>query len=500
MTRRHRHSLQTIALCSCSFTNAFLVISVFPYAGFMVLDLVPTATTESVGIYCGLIGGSFFAARFLTVYQWGRLADNAHYGGRVRTLKLALTLSAIFSVLFGMSQSLRTAVLWRACLGASNCLISTTKTVAMEIAEGNEKLQRRTMGLVVGMRSWGLLIAPAIAGFLSEPMTQYPAWFEKSNSSIRHDSRLVSMLETFPFLLPNLFGAFCCFFTAILIHCFLHETLKQEDVRDYRPGTSIATGSTKTTVEEGTPLLLSKQEPQSQQEQEHEQPSVWSRPLTRSHMIVHWMFSILSTYIDEAFPLFCLSVAGGLALRETEIGIIMSLAGLLFAVLQYITFASLTHTFGLYKSMMIACWMGAVPVAFLPLALLFRYSSNSWWFFVLYLSTIMGMTKVFHSLYFCSMAVAINQTVDSSQRGRMNALVQTGNSISKAVGPFFAGWVATFCFSSIALFPAQYYGSLLLWLVAPAMGAVVATKLRSLQRLVSSEHQEEQQASSRLLS
>jgi len=137
---------QIAALCACSFTNAYLVISVFPYAGFMVMDLVPSATTQNAGLYAGLISGSFFAARFFTAYQWGRLADS---WGRVRTLELALTLSAIFSILFGLSKSLGEAVLWRGCLGASNCLISTTKTLAAEIAEAsgrtNEKLQRRSM-------------------------------------------------------------------------------------------------------------------------------------------------------------------------------------------------------------------------------------------------------------------------------------------------------------------------------------------------------------------
>ena len=482
VSERHRHSIQTASLCCVSFTNAFLVINLFPYAGYMMMDLVPTATTENAGIYAGLVSGSFFAARFFTVYQWGRFAD-AH--GRLRTLKLALTLSALFSILFGMSKSLFTAILWRGCLGASNCLVSTTKTVATEIAEGSEKLQRRTMGLVVGMRSWGLLIAPAIAGFLAEPATQYPGLLVRISTRC---PRIVSLVEIYPFLLPNIFGACCCLVAAAAIDFLLHETLNTSSDTSQSQRAEDPADPNANSVQEETPLL----EQRKNETTSRSKQSVWSRPLTRGHMVAHWMFSVISTYVDEAFPLFCISETGGLGLRESDIGTVLSVAGLLFAMLQYATFASLTHTFGLYRSMSIGCWLGTLPAAFMPLALLLRPRTNetvtgsSWWF-VPYLSFIMGFTKLFHSLYFTSMAVAINKTVDSRQRGRMNALVQTGNSVAKAFGPSLAGLLVTLSFSSVA-FPAEY-GSFFVWSLVPVMGAVVACRIRWLQRLVA-EHQE----------
>jgi len=471
---RHRHSLQIVALCCCSFTNAFLVISVFPYAAYMVLDLVPnTATTENAGIYAGLVSSSFFAARFFTAFQWGRLADA---WGRVRILQLALSLSALFSVLFGLSKSLPVAILWRGCLGASNCLIGTTKTLAAEIAEGNEKIQRRTMGLVVGMRSWGMLVAPAIAGFLAEPLTQYPGLFADKTM---HPGFLW-LLETYPFLLPNLFGAFCCMASILTIHLLLDETLPKETETDVSRQSSQTSRSL--SPDEGT-LLLLKQPEKSGSTVSQETP-VWSRPLTRSHMIAHWMFSIISTYVDEAFPLFCISVTGGLALRESDIGTIMSGAGILFALFQYCSFAVLSQRLGLYRSMILGCLFGTLPTAFMPLAILLQRNGagrSSWWF-APFLSFVMGIAKLFHSLFFTSMAVAINKTVDSSQRARMNGLVTTGNSVSKAVGPSFAGLLVTLSFSSL-LFPSKY-GSLLIWSFVPLMGAAVALRVGVLHRQV----------------
>jgi hypothetical protein len=43
---------------------------------------------------------------------------------------------------------------------------------------GNDTLERRTMGFVIGMRSGALLISPAIGGFLAEPLSQYPSFAE----------------------------------------------------------------------------------------------------------------------------------------------------------------------------------------------------------------------------------------------------------------------------------------------------------------------------------
>jgi MFS family permease len=149
-------TLATAALCTCSFMNAFLMISVFPYAGYMVMELLgDSVNQDNVGTYAGLITSSFMLGRTLSAFFWGKAADTY---GRTFVLKTCLLLSVLFSLLFGLSTSLVLALLWRFCLGLSNGLISTAKTVASELADGDQKAERRTMGLVIGMRSWGYLL------------------------------------------------------------------------------------------------------------------------------------------------------------------------------------------------------------------------------------------------------------------------------------------------------------------------------------------------------
>ena len=67
-----QHSYSTIALCLCTLTHAYLLISVFPYAGFMAMDLIEGANEENAGSYAGFIAASFMAGRALTAYAWGR--------------------------------------------------------------------------------------------------------------------------------------------------------------------------------------------------------------------------------------------------------------------------------------------------------------------------------------------------------------------------------------------------------------------------------------------
>jgi MFS family permease len=131
-----------------------------------------TVTVDNVGSYAGLLVSSFMLGRTLTSYAWGMAAD---VYGRTFVLKATLILAAIFSLLFRTtSSSFAVALIWRFLMGMSNGTISAVKTMVTEVSYGNEVVERRIMGIVVGMRSWGYLICPAIGGTLTEPLTQYP--------------------------------------------------------------------------------------------------------------------------------------------------------------------------------------------------------------------------------------------------------------------------------------------------------------------------------------
>jgi len=225
-----RHYTSTVAMCLCTFTHSWLLVSVFPYSGFMVIRLVPGTDEENAGSYAGLMAASFMIGRALTSYGWGRIADI--YGRRI-VFFISLLLSALFSFLFGLSSSFGIAFFWRFFLGASNGLAGISKAVVSETAQGNEKLETRGMSLSMGMWAWGFLISPAISGFLSDPIRQYPdlsIWGPSSSSQEKHKP-IYQFLELYPFFLPNLVSVLLCAIALIAVVFLVPETLPAEDLR-----------------------------------------------------------------------------------------------------------------------------------------------------------------------------------------------------------------------------------------------------------------------------
>lgn len=219
------HTRSTLALSGSVFTVAYLLISVFPYAGFMAIQLLPEKLNEeNAGLYAGLLASAFMVGRALSSYAWGQAADRY---GRVTCLTLSLTLSSGLSLAFGLSTSFKMALVWRFGLGVVNGVLPIAKTAVSELAGDNRQLETRGMGLVMGMWGWGFLVSPAISGAVAEPLKQYPhlRWLQDENQWY------YAVLQKFPFLLPNLVGALMGLLAAMAVSLFVTETLPKEIAR-----------------------------------------------------------------------------------------------------------------------------------------------------------------------------------------------------------------------------------------------------------------------------
>ena len=133
-----------LPLCIATFTRSWLLISVFPYSGFMAIFLIPSLDEENAGSYAGLLASAFMIGRATTSYGWGKVADC--YGRRFVILS-SLALSSILSLLFGFSTSFGLALLWRFVLGLSNGMGSTAKTIVSELSGGNQRLETHSMSI-----------------------------------------------------------------------------------------------------------------------------------------------------------------------------------------------------------------------------------------------------------------------------------------------------------------------------------------------------------------
>ena len=505
-----QHSYSTIALCLCTLTHAYLLISVFPYAGFMAMDLIEGANEENAGSYAGFIAASFMAGRSLTAYAWGKWAD---VYGRTTVLYASLLFSCVFTLAFGLAPSFRWALIFRFLLGMGNGLLGTVKTTVSEIAKGNEKLETRGMGLVMGMWGWGFLFSPALSGALAEPVRQYP------NSELVRSFH--GILSAYPFLLPNLVGAFFCFATTFATFAFVQETLPEEKRRSPKripadivawwkdffvntvlkrnkkpeeiPLTATTTAAQdvvsyhtndeksneeahhhnheRTTDEEMHDAAMVHTEScsflstaadrvdlptatQSMEESSQEEAtiaSLWGKESTRSHLLVYWLYSFLSISLDEAFPLFCMSKTAGLSLSEKSIGSILSLSGLIFAICQYFMFATIVNKLGVYSSIRISSAV-LIPVYLLfPISILLNTKTADGELSLgafIFLGCVQAVYRVLSNVFFSSLSMAVNRSVPPHQRGTINGLSVLGGSVAKALGPAFSGVMVAFCVAS----------------------------------------------------
>eukprot|EP00562_Extubocellulus_spinifer_P013031 CAMPEP_0178545144 /NCGR_PEP_ID=MMETSP0697-20121206/3489_1 /TAXON_ID=265572 /ORGANISM="Extubocellulus spinifer, Strain CCMP396" /LENGTH=509 /DNA_ID=CAMNT_0020177699 /DNA_START=1631 /DNA_END=3156 /DNA_ORIENTATION=- len=493
------HSLSVAALCTCTFVQAYLLISIFPYAGYMSIDLIPALTEENAGTYAGLLASAFMAGRTISAYPWGVVADTY---GRKPALIWSLLTSAAFSIMFGMSKSFTFALVSRFLLGFCNSIQSTSKTTVTEIAKGDEKLEARGTGIAIGMRGVGFLLSPAIGGLLSDPVKQFP----QSALATRFESTLIKC----PFLLPNLVGFLLCLISAFSVEFFVDETLPEGRRRDavhcfgdacrgigkqfrciYERAIrrtcvgrlspqadghaaenllltnqhAVNTDGTVNGVEEGHGSINSALEEDIREEDEESMNAIWRRQSTREHLVAYWLFSFVVVAVDEAFPLYCISRHGGLSLTEASIGKILSAAGVIFVLGQYYAFASLVDRLGLYKALSVGALLGVPITALIPLANLMNSSSLEDEINIsttAFLVVLMGVAKIFTCLFFAGITIATNRTVPASLRAKTNGLSMVGGSISKGLGPIFAGLLVALSFS-VPNKEVTQYGALFIW-------------------------------------
>jgi MFS family permease len=476
------YATSTAALCICMLTHSYLIISVFPYSGFMAIDLIDTVDEENAGSYAGFIASAFMIGRACTSFGWGKAADTY---GRTNVLYASLGLSCFFSILFGLSPSFPAALAFRFCLGLVNGILGTVKTVVSELADGNERLEARGMNIVIGMYGWGFLMSPAISGALAEPIRQYPdaAWLQ--NGMVGH------ILSKHPFLLPNLLGAVLCLIAMATVALFVRETLPAEKRRSVSSMLVVRLGRKCCRYfpgyrYQGLPVLkahesdvaLDLQDRNMDEEKLVETPitedkgvtmaAIWARKKTRTCLSVFWAYSFVGPIVDEAFPLFAISIVAGFGISEGQIGGIMSFCGLIFAVAQYVVYASIYNRFGLYGSMRVGCSLSTPSMFLVPISLLLNKGADTGelrWSTFYFLALMLAMYRVFGLVFFSSISVAVNRSVPSSERATMNGLSMLGGSVAKGAGPIFAGFLVTF---SVAWF--GKYGSLLIFFTIGLLG------------------------------
>ncbi|PIA48400.1 hypothetical protein AQUCO_01400777v1 [Aquilegia coerulea] len=290
-----------VILCS-----SLPISSLFPFLYFMVRDTHIAKREEDIGYFAGFVGSSFMFGRVLTSVLWGMIADRY---GRKPVMIFGIIVVVVFNTLFGLSTSFWMAVTTRFLLGSLNGALGPIRAYASEVSRPEH--QALALSLVSVAWGIGLIIGPAIGGFLAMPAEKYPDLISKD-----------SLFGRFPYLLPclciSMFGLIVC------VVCFwLPETLHRNHENNSGDDSYEA-------LEASSNVYTTKEDLQGN-EKSHSasKKSLLKNWPLMSSIIVYCIFSLNDMAYAEIFSLWAVSPRklGGLSFSTDDVGVVLAISG-----------------------------------------------------------------------------------------------------------------------------------------------------------------------------
>ncbi|KAJ0979003.1 hypothetical protein J5N97_014477 [Dioscorea zingiberensis] len=400
-------------ICIATLCTTLPISSLFPFLYFMIRDLHVAKRVEDIGFYAGFVGSAMMVGRIFTSILWGMVADRY---GRKPVIMISIFSVIIFNTLFGLSTTYWMALVTRFLLGFMNGILGSTKAYATEV--GREEHQALGLSILSTTRGIGLVIGPAIGGFLSQPSEKFPNIFSKD-----------SFWGRFPYFLP----CFCISFLAAcaFIACFwLPETLHKHGNNDMENRTTETQG-----VCQIDPELKENSENPEGRDFPSSENLLKNWPLM-SAIMGYCVFSLLDMAFSEIFSLFAVSEKkyGGLSFSSADVGKVLSLTGfclILYQLLLYPYFARISSPIGSAR---------VASVITIPLLASFPFMTKLSGFILSFVVTCASVLKNILSVtILTSMNILQNNAVPQHQRGTANGISVTAMSLFKAIAPACGG-------------------------------------------------------------
>ncbi|XP_028228684.1 protein ZINC INDUCED FACILITATOR-LIKE 1-like isoform X4 [Glycine soja] len=369
------------------------VASLFPFVYFMVKDFNIAETEEDISTYAGYVGSSMMLGRSLTSILWGMISDRY---GRKPVIIIGIITVVIFNTLFGLSTNLWMAVSMRFLLGCLNGLLGPIKAYATEIFREEEQ----ALGLSTVVAAWGvgLVIGPALGGYLAQPVLKYPHIFPKG-----------SFWDRFPYFLPCFIISAFAFASAIAC-IWLPETLHnhKDSIESTKNVEALEVGSS----EADKDRMIQRDK------------SIFRNWPLMSSIIVYCIFSLHDVAYQEVFSLWALSPLrlGGLNFTTDNVGNVLAISGVAILIFQ------LT----LYRSVQKACGpinlVRITGVLSIPLLQCFPFMTMLSGFtldIVINIASILKNLMIVSETIATSLFLLQNKAVKQHQRGTANSIAMT---------------------------------------------------------------------------
>ncbi|XP_021801612.1 protein ZINC INDUCED FACILITATOR 1-like isoform X3 [Prunus avium] len=422
---------------------ALPISSLFPFLYFMIRDLHIAKREEDIGYYAGYVGASFMIGRVLTSIFWGVVADRY---GRKPVIIIGIAAVVIFNTLFGLSVNFWMAISTRFLLGCLNGLLGPIKAYASEaFREEHQALGMSTVSVAWGI---GLIIGPALGGFLAQPADKYPNIFSQN-----------SIFGRFPYFLPCLCISLFAFGVCIASF-WLPETLHKHN------GNTRLHDDSFEALETASYGSFANEGKQKTEEQIPKENLFKNWPLM-SAIIVYCVYSLHDMAYTEIFSLWAVSPRklGGLSFSTENVGEVLAISGFGLFVFQITLYPFVERLLG---PVMIARIGGIITIPLLSsypfIAMLSGFSLYLMLNIASVLKNVLSITIV------TGMFILQNKAVDQRQRGAANGISMTAMSLFKAIGP--AGGGALFSWAQTRLDAAILPGSQMIFFILNVVEAI----------------------------
>ncbi|GAB4844010.1 Probable peptide/nitrate transporter At3g43790, variant 2 [Ancistrocladus abbreviatus] len=396
---KHFFFVSFISLCA-----ALPISSLFPFLYFMIRDFHIAKSEEDISFYAGFVGSSFMFGRALASVPWGMVAD-------VYGRKPVIMFGVITVTNFWMALSTRFL------LGSLCGILGPIRAYASEVCR--KEFQALAMALISTSWGIGLVIGPAIGGFLAQPAEKYPNVFSEE-----------SIFGRFPYLLPCLvisifsFGVFvACIWLPESLH--MHNAREEVQSKAQEVVDTMACGSA---VEEKLQNAKSRNPCSSQ--------SLLRNWPLMSSIIVYCVFQLHDMAYSEIFSLWAVSprTYGGLGYSTEDVGEVLAISGFGLLLFQLILYPATERVLGPIMVSRIGAVFTVPLLSSYPFIALFSGVS---------LTLLIDCASTLKNVLSVSITTGLfllqNRAVSQHQRGAANGISMSAMSFCKAIGPAVGG-------------------------------------------------------------
>ncbi|KAF2147717.1 MFS transporter [Myriangium duriaei CBS 260.36] len=378
---------QLFLLALIRVSEPIALTSIFPYAWKLVLHF-NIGERSNASFYAGILISTFSLAEAITGMYWGAYSDRI---GRKPVLLMGCAGTILSLLIVGFSPNFWIALLGRALGGFLNGNIGVIQTMVGELTV-NPKHEPSAFAVMPFVWSIGTVIGPSIGGYFATPTENFPHIFSADG-----------VFAKFPYLLPNLLCAGLMVLSIVAGYLLLDET--HPDMQPWSTPADLAN------TEAETPLIPAQAGPTTAaanltQESSYgtfnsvqvDQTEEWrvmpdGRPssiksvseekvFTRRvvmFIVALGIFTYHSMTYDHLLPIFlqdhrvgdivALSqnpLAGGLGLSTQQVGIIMSVNGLIALFVQAVVFPVVASLLGVWRVFMLVTILHPVAYFIVP--------------------------------------------------------------------------------------------------------------------------------------